>query len=105
MYAIHDERIKDIRVGYQFYASISHSKSILLVTQGVRALSQTDILVMPILAINLFTGEIIYRANFFLHTANEVEFLEVFEEFIFIKQKGHRLVIYSVLCSFTFFRR
>lgn len=104
MYAIHDERIKDIRVGYQFYASISHRKSILLVTQGVRALSQTTSS-SAVLAINLFTGEIIYRANFFLHTANEVEFLEVFEEFIFIKQKGHRLVIYSVLCSFTFFRR
>ena len=96
MYAIHDERIKDIRVGYGSNLGFRDSKSILLVTQGVCALSQTDILVMPILAINLFNGEIIYRANFFLHNANEVEFLEVFEEFIFIKQKGHRLVIYSV---------
>ena len=75
---------------------MSDRKSVLLVTQGVKSLSQSSILVMPIMAINLFTGEIIYRANFFLHTANEVEFLEVFEEYIFIKQKGHRLVIYSV---------
>ena len=96
MYAIHDERIQDIRVGCDEWEEMSDRKSVLLVTQGVKSLSQSSILVMPIMAINLFTGEIIYRANFFLHTANEVEFLEVFEEYIFIKQKGHRLVIYSV---------
>ena len=96
MYAIHDERIQDIRVGCDEWERVSERKSVLLVTQGVKSLSQSSILVMPIMAINLFTGEIIYRANFFLHTANEVEFLEVFEEYIFIKQKGHRLVIYSV---------
>lgn len=96
MYAIHDERIQDIRVGCDKWEKMSDRKSVLLVTQGVKSLSQSNILVMPIMAINLFTGEIIYRANFFLHTANEVEFLEVFEEYIFIKQKGHRLVIYSV---------
>lgn len=59
-------------------------------------LSSSDILVMPIMAVQLYTGEIIYRANFFLHSLNEVEFLEVFEEYIFIKQRDHRLVIYSV---------
>ena len=96
MYAIRDERIQDIRVGCDEWQRMSDRKSVLLVTQGVKSLSQSNILVMPIMAINLFTGEIIYRANFFLHTANEVEFLEVFEEYIFIKQKGHRLVIYSV---------
>ena len=97
MYAIHDERIQDIRVGCDEWEEMSDRKSVLIVTQGVKSLSQSSILVMPIMAINLFTGEIIYRANFFLHTANEVEFLEVFEEYIFIKQKGHRLVIYSVV--------
>ena len=86
MYAIHDERIQDIRVGCDEWERVSDRKSVLLVTQGVKSLSQSSILVMPIMAINLFTGEIIYRANFF----------EVFEEYIFIKQKGHRLVIYSV---------
>ena len=55
---------------------------------------------MPIMTIQLSTGEVIYRANFFLHSTNEVEFLEVFEEYIFIKQREHRLVVFSVLSSF-----
>lgn len=68
----------------------------ILVAQEARSVPTGGLLVMPITVIALYSGEIIYRANFFLHSANEVEFLEVFEEYIFIKQRDHRLVIYSV---------
>lgn len=54
---------------------------------------------MPIMTIHLLTGEVVYRANFFLHSHNEVEFLEVFEEYIFIKQRDHKLVVFSVVFS------
>lgn len=48
------------------------------------------------MTVDIQTGEIIYRANFFLHSKKEIEFLEVFEEYIFIKQQDHRLVVFSV---------
>ena len=69
----------------------------ILVAQEAHSIPTSDLLVMPIMVVTLDTGEIIYRANFFLHSANEVEFLEVFEEYIFIKQRDHRLVVYSVI--------
>lgn len=78
---------------------IDHRHGILLISHKAHKLTGSSILVMPIMTIQLSTGEVIYRANFFLHSTNEVEFLEVFEEYIFIKQREHRLVVFSVLPS------
>ena len=72
---------------------------ILLIAQKAHEIKGSDILVMPIMTIHLLTGEVVYRANFFLHSHNEVEFLEVFEEYIFIKQRDHKLVVFSVVSS------
>lgn len=86
------------RVGIALLVDRRHG--ILLVSHKVHKLTGSNILVMPIMTIQLSTGEVIYRANFFLHSTNEVEFLEVFEEYIFIKQREHRLVVFSVLSPF-----
>lgn len=86
------------RVGIALLVDRRHG--ILLVSHKVHKLTGSNILVMPIMTIQLSTGEVIYRANFFLHSTNEVEFLEVFEEYIFIKQREHRLVVFSVFSPF-----
>lgn len=57
---------------------------------------------MPISTIDIRTGTLLFRANFFLHDNNEIEFLEVFEEYIMLKQQNHRLVIYSVWTTGSF---
>ena len=96
LYSISDERIQEVRVGSMCSYELSDRKGMVLVAQEAHFIPTGDLLVMPIMVLALYTGEIIYRANFFLHSTNEVEFLEVFEEYIFIKQRDHRLVIYSV---------
>ena len=60
-------------------------KGILLISKTLQSIANSSILVMPIMTVDIQTGEIIYRANFFLHSKKEIEFLEVFEEYIFIK--------------------
>ena len=52
---------------------------------------------MPIVAMEIETGEVVYRANFFLKSNNEIEFFEIFEQFIFFKQRNYQLVIFSVV--------
>ena len=96
LYSISDERIQEVRVGSMRFVRVNDRKGMILVAQEAHFIPTGDLLVMPIMVLALHTGEIIYRANFFLHSTNEVEFLEVFEEYIFIKQRDHRLVIYSV---------
>lgn len=59
-------------------------------------ISRSTLMIMPISTIDIRTGTLLFRANFFLHDNNEIEFLEVFEEYIMLKQQDHRLVIYSV---------
>lgn len=80
-------------------------KGILLISKTLQSIANSSILVMPIMTVDIQTGEIIYRANFFLHSKKEIEFLEVFEEYIFIKQQDHRLVVFSVNISFYIFNR
>lgn len=80
---------------------VDRRHGILLISHKVHKLTGSNILVMPIMTIQLSTGEVIYRANFFLHSTNEVEFLEVFEEYIFIKQREHRLVVFSVFFTIS----
>lgn len=105
MYAIQDEQIREVRVGYSFEPYLIYRKGMLLLSKTIQPISHSTILVMPIMTIDIHTGDIIYRANFFLHNANEIEFLEVFEEYIFIKQQEHRLVIYDVTFYFTHKKR
>ena len=105
MYSIKDPQIKEIRVGFIFYWDLIDRKGLLLISKTLQSIANSSILVMPIMTVDIQTREIIYRANFFLHSKKEIEFLEVFEEYIFIKQQDHRLVVFSVCISFCIFNR
>ena len=109
LYSICDKHVSDIRIGYFFIlffvlyftgSSRICRSGLLLLARKTKYISNRSLTILPILAMDVSSGTTLYRANLFLHSPNKVEFLEVFEEYIFLKQKGHRLVIFSV-CFLT----
>lgn len=75
---------------------VNDRKGMILISKALQVHSNPQCVMMPIMAVSIQTGEVIYHANFFLHSQNEIEFFEVFENYIFLKQKEYRLVIYNV---------